>query len=86
MLTVPFITLMSQRLYTEYLCWLQRQGWDEEPAGNVMAYAFLHAVEAGEYEVPCDVKTDAHRLYVENRYCLPKTVTSPVGEPVGSRS
>lgn len=86
MLTIPFITLMSQGLYEEYLFWLQHHGCDEEHAGNEMAFAFIQEVETGGYDVPSDVKTDAHRLYVENRYCLPKSGTPHVNEPAGSRS
>jgi hypothetical protein len=72
MLTIPITTLMSQGLYEEYLFWLQRHGCDEEHAGKEMAYAFIRDVEAGGYEVPCDVKTDAHRLYLEVSGGLPK--------------
>lgn len=76
MLTVPFITLMTQRLYEEYVLWLQHRGCDEEHAGNALAYAFIREVETGEYDVPCDVKTDGHRLYLEISGCLPKTAKS----------
>lgn len=72
MLTIPFITLMTQRLYEEYLLWLQHHGCDEEHAVNALAYTFIREVEAGEYEVPIDVKTDGHRLYLEISGCLPK--------------
>lgn len=72
MLTIPFTTLMPHRLYEEYLLWLQHYGCDEDHAGNETVYAFIRDVEAGGYEVPCDVKTDAHRLYLEVSGGLPK--------------
>lgn len=74
MLTIPFTTLMPGRLYEEYLLWLHHHGCDEEHTGYDTAYAFIREVEAGGYEVPCEVKKDAHRLYLEVRGCLPKTV------------
>ena len=86
MLTIPFITLMSQRLYEEYLLWLQHRGCDEAHAGNELAYAFIREVEAGGYEVPSDVKTDAHRLFPELRGYLPKVAKPAVNTVVTAGS
>ena len=92
MLTVPFITLMTQRLYEEYVLWLQHRGCDEEHAGNALAYAFIREVETGEYDVPCDVKTDGHRCIWKSVVAclkppsqLPSHCSKPIPEPIKKR-
>lgn len=65
MLTIPFITLLTQELYEEYVFWLHHKGGDDENTTDDFVFSFLTEVEQGSYEVAVALRPEADRLYLE---------------------